>query len=209
MSDKAEAVFSGPWRIHFFCCCRLWREEMAWWSNCESNNQRWTDVGEKLLFWRTGVKLEGRNFTELQELLFCRPAEKSKDSSKTGFFLSFVYLAIPDGRKLSFRKQEQKHTWMQLECFDWSFSYLILGYPIAAHIITAEPVPFFNSNVSWTTFPHFPNFARIGSNPGGRLRIRCCQDVRTIPWKAPSWSQKLLCWLFFFGCPENPEKVLK
>lgn len=96
-----------------------------------------------------------------------------------------------------------------LECFNWGFSYLILEYPLAADIITAEPVQFFNSNVSGTAFAHFPNFARIGSKRDGRLRIRCCQDVRTIPWKGPSWSQKLLCWLFFFGCPENPEKVLK
>lgn len=29
---------------------------------------RVTSSNEKLLFWRTGVKLEGRNFTELQEL---------------------------------------------------------------------------------------------------------------------------------------------
>lgn len=67
MSNKVEPVVSGRWRIQSFCC-RLWREEMAWWSNLESKT-RWTDGGEAALL-MDGCQAGGLKFHGTPEALF-------------------------------------------------------------------------------------------------------------------------------------------
>lgn len=114
LSSKVEPVLSARWRIHLFCC-RLWREEVAWWSIWESNKQPWTDWGE------TALSMDGCQAGRLKfnsrSFFFFWPAEEAKGSSKTGSFLSFVCLIIPGGRNCQIIVQKAKpepySTWMQ------------------------------------------------------------------------------------------------
>lgn len=179
MSKKVEPVLSGRWKIHLFCC-RLWREEMAWWSILESNKQRWTD-GKELLF-MDGCQAGRLKFNVTPGAFFLVwPAKKAKGSSKTKFFLSFVYLINP-AHKDCVKKQKT--------CFDLPTVSIICSR------FCTESVQFWNSKVSRSTFAHLRNIFGIGSKPGGLLKIHCYQDARVIAWKAPSWSKMLQLWFW-------------